>query len=398
MQQTEPLVVDQLDVEVRPIGQALADSLREMIDAIPGAPHRPTALARRVGVNRVIASKLLNAIDRPDPYAVLQHIPGPDSLRVITRAATQLDVPTHNVKRANEAIESFSTVIRRFGTRGALNAAISPHSSGAQQQQFEHSSRYHVYKGMRQILGVEADTWLTSMFFTPSDEDRQFLEVTTMHGALSMRRLRSDVKVYFTFGPPYPAPDTTPEAMKSPFGLEEFYTNAPATLDSHVANGMLVHRLASEMLGRQSAVDMLAVSHNPRGSRRYAAPDRSRGGVAIFVDIPVKTLICDAIMPKEVFPDSDGELIVYNPGARGPANPNDPQRDIDRITVPERIERLGYAPDRFDLAEVPRYADMVTHVCTQMGRAPDEFRVYRLRMAYPINNFQHVLAFEAPLP
>jgi hypothetical protein len=39
---------------------------------------------------------------------------------------------------------------------------------------------------------------------------------------------------------------------------------------------------------------------------------------------------------------------------------------------------------------------MVERVCAQLDRHPDEFRVHRLRMAYPIPTFQIVMAFAAP--
>jgi hypothetical protein len=393
----EAIEVGRLEAEVGPLGRDIGEALRTLIDAIPGAPHRPTPLGRLLGMNRVIASKMLNAIARQDPFEVLQHLPGPDSLRVLTRAAPGLGVPEDRVEDADETIERFETLIRRFGTRGALNAAISPRSSGLQQR-FENASRYHVFRGMRQILGVEADTWLTAMLFAPNPDDDEALAVTTIHGALGMRRLRPDVSVCFTFGPPPadPATEGGHDLSRAPIGLEEFYTHAPASLETHEAGGQLVHRLANDTLGRHALADMLAVSHDARGSRRYAAPGRTRGGVAIFADVPVRTLVCDALLHDEAFPGAAPELLVYNPGARGPANPNDPTRDVDRVDVPERIDPLGKDRGRFDLPEVPRYSDMIGRVCERAGHHPDAFRVYRVRMAYPVHGFQFVMAFDAP--
>ena len=393
--QSGTLDVSRLDSEVRPLGRDLGRAMVALIETIPGGSKRPTLLARRTGMNRVIASKLLSAISRDDPYEVLQQIPGPDSLRVVTRAAAMLGVPDAQVDDANETIDRFSSLIRRFGTRSALNAAISPHSDGLQRH-FEHAGRYSIYQGMRRILGVEADTWLTSMLFVPSPDDQRSLDITTIHGAVGMRRLRPDVSVYFTFGPPYATRDDAPDLAREPFGLEEFYTHAPANLESRQTGSQLVHMLASDTLGRRAKVDMLAVSHNRHGSGRYRDPDRPRRGVAVFADVPVKTLLCDALVHESVFPDSTPELIVYNPGARGPANPNDPNRDIDRVDVPEQIEAVGKVPERFDVPEVARYDEMIERVCTRIGHDPREFRVFRLRMAYPVHGFQFVVAFNAP--
>lgn len=384
-----------VEQRVEPVAQELHDALGRLLASIPGGPHGPTSLSKLLGVNRVTVSNLVNAVKQPDPYQVIQRIPGPDSLRTLTRAAREVGIAEKPLERADRAIDSFASLIReQFGTRGALNAAISPADEGLQKR-FEETGRYHIYRGMREVLGVAAETWLTSMIFVPQP-DGESVGVTTIHGALAMRRLRPDVNVYFSFGPPYHAPDTEPDLLSSPIGLQELYTNEPAPLETSVSEGKLVHRLIHDQLGQRATVDMLAVSHNARGSRRYAAPGRPRGGVALFVDVPVKTMIVEALLHPDIFPGAKPELMVYNPGARGPANPNDPARDIDRFPVSDRVERVDESGERFSLPEVPRYAEMVERVFAQIGQRPEGFRQYRLRMMYPIYGFQFVMAFAAP--
>jgi hypothetical protein len=384
------------DDNLESIGNDLRTALLAVVDALPDGPPSPTPLALQLDINRVIASRLLNAIAQPDPYEVLHRVPGPNSLRSIVDAATRFDIARADCDAAHHAIDRFANLIRdRFGTRSALNAAISAQNADLQLR-FEASSRYHVYKGMRQVLGVAADVWLTSMIFAPSHAHDDFLDITTIHGALGMRRLRPDANVSFTFGPPHHAPNDPPQPDRSPVGLQEFYTNRPATLETHLENGRLVHQLVEDSIGLHAVVDMLAVSHNARGSLRYATPERKRGGVALFADIPVKTLVCDALLHKDAFPGAEPEFIAYNPGARGPANPNDPSRDRDRIAVPEQIESLGTSANRFDVACLPNYAGMVSRVCRKLGHAQDDFRVYRMQMAYPVHGFQFVMAFDAP--
>jgi hypothetical protein len=192
-----------------------------------------------------------------------------------------------------------------------------------------------------------------------------------------MRRLRPDVQVHFTFGPP-PSTAADPSFPSlGPIDLREFCTNEPAPLESHVAGGQLYHRLTHDRLGRHSMVDMLAVSSSQRGSRRYATPERPKGGA-------------------NAFPGATPELIVYNPNGRGPANPCDATRDLDRIEVAETVESLGTKVDRFEVAEVPHYREMVSRVADFTGASLDQLRVFRVRMAYPVHGFQIVMAFEAP--
>jgi len=382
--------------DVQATAHALVAALRTVLQALPGAPHSPSPLAQRLGLSRVTISKLMGALERSTPYDTLERMPGPDSLTDFVAAAAKLGVESALVEQAQRAIDEFEALIRdRFGTRAALHAAIGGGSLPLRSR-VDQAARAEVFKGLRQILGVEANTWLTSMFFVPSGDDPEAVSVTTIHGPLGMRRLRPDTQVYFTFGPPYPEPGNGADLTQTPISLQEYYTNEPASFDVSMMGGQLRHRLNDDRLGKHAVADMLAVSHTAKGSRRYAAPGSTLRGVSLFVDTPVRMLICDAILHRDVFPDSQPQLLVYNPGARGPANPNDRDRDIDRVAVTETVAFVPATPQRFEVSEVPNYRKMVARVCGLIGRSLDEFCVYRLRMPYPVPSFQVGIAFTAP--
>lgn len=382
--------------DVQNTGRRLQTAMVALLDAVPGAPHRPTALSQRLGISRVTINNLLTALQRATPFEVLEAIPGPESLRAATTAAASLGAPAGLVAEAQTAIDSFAALIRdHFGTRAALNAAIGARSSTLKAR-VDQSGRSQVFNGMRQILGVEAETWLTSMFFVPAVEDPDAISVTTIHGALAMRRLRSDTQVYFTFGDPYRAGGAQGDLTQAPVTLNDFYTHEAAALETSMVSGLLRHRLLDNRLGKHAVLDMLAVSHNPKGSRRLGTREAPLRGVSVFVDVPARTLVCDAIVHKDVFPGRSPSLIVYNPGAKGPANPNDPARDPDRISVQETPSEVAPGSHRYEITEIPHYASMVSRVCGQLGRRDEDFRVYRLTLAYPVHGFQYVLAFQAP--
>lgn len=382
--------------EVRAIAEELRHAMRNLTEAIPDGPPAPTRISRQLGVNRVLASKLLNAIARENINEMLQQIPGPESLRAMANAAPGLGVGSEIASRAHAAIDAFARMIREdFGTRGALNAAISP--QGAQvRQRVELSSRYQVFQGMRELLGVEADTSLTCMIFSPSPEDPEAIATTSIHGALGIRRLRPDIKLHLTFGPPQRAPKHDGELQIAPVDLSDLYTHNPAPVETQLAGGQLVHRLLEDQIGKHASMDMLLVDHDTKGSRRYASAERPRGGGITFPDPPSRSMIFDMLLHDDIFPDVLPQLLVYNPGSRGPANPSDRLRDIDLVTIPESVESLEKATSRFSLVEVPRYAEMIERVCTTYKLKVSSLRLFRLRISYPVNAFQFVLAFQAP--
>jgi hypothetical protein len=374
--------------------RALAQSLRAVAEALPGGSTSPTALSQQLGLSRVTLSKMLSSLALAEPSEMLERIPGPESLREFVRASSQVGVEQSRIDAAMHAIDTFHQLIDHFGTRAALHAAIGA-STATLRGRVEVTARGDVFKGMRQVLGIEANTWLTSMMFVPHATESDVVSVTTIHGALGLRRLRPDTPVFFTFGPPYHQPGVEPDLSQSPVSLHEFYTNEPAKLQTKLNGKQLFHQFISDRIDKHALFDMLAVSHSARGSRKYGTEQSRKRGVSLFVDTPVRMLVCDALIHRDLFPGVDPELIVYNCASRGPANPNDPLRDVDRVTFSETPTLVNGA-DRFDVDEVPNYREMVERVCAQLDRHPDEFRVHRLRMAYPIPTFQIVMAFAAP--
>ncbi len=382
------------DVEATAL--SLVNSLRAIVASTSPQPPSPTHLANRLGLSRVTISKLLGSLDQSTLFDTLERIPGPDSLRDFVQSTSRINTPPALIASAVASIDRFETLIRdHFGTRDALHAAIGSQSASLRSR-IDIAARGDVFKGLRQVLGMEAETWLTAMFFVPNATEPEWASVTTIHGAIGMRRLRPDAQVYFTFGPPFHEPGCEPELSKSPVSLQEHYTNEPASLEVSMSGSQLRHRLIGDRLGKNAKADMLAVSHSVRGSRRFSAPESKLRGISIFVDTPVRMLVADAIVHRDVFPDSEPELLVYNPGARGPANPNDSSRDADRVPTGEPVVQMPNNAQRFDLDEVPNYRRMVESVSRQIGCSLSDFRVYRLRLAYPVPCFQHVIAFNAP--
>ncbi|MCA9297472.1 MAG: hypothetical protein KDA28_00315, partial [Phycisphaerales bacterium] len=299
------------------------------------------------------------------------------------------------VAKALASADAFAALIRdHFGTRGALHAAISG-DSAALRKRHEETARYNIYNGMRHLMGVEGETWLTSMIFRPTPDGRA-MTTMTVHGILGMRRLRPDTPVRFSFGPPHREPGVDGDPMAGAIDLSDFYLNEAAPLESEVRDGRVIHQLASTRVGKDAILDMLAVSRDDRGIPRYASPNRHLAGVAIFTDVPVRTLIGDLILHESLVPPTLPELMVYNPGARGPANPNDPSRQTDRVEVPEGIEPIQGTPTRCEAPGIPNYGAMLRRVFEDLGDRPGAYRVFRTEVVYPVQGFQYVIAFSVP--
>ena len=391
--------VPTLEAERERISLDLAQTLNAVIDAVSERPVNVSALGRKLGLNRVTISKLLSAINSGSADELLAIIPGPESLRAAVSASEKQGVGFSVSTAAYEAIDAFAAMIRdQYGTRAALNAALGKDSPRLSER-VANNSRADVFNGMRRIIGVEAQVWVNAMIFLPSTADNTVIETTTLHGALGIRRLRPDTPFYFVFGSPFVEPGRDGRTLTaSPLNLREFYTHEPATLESAMLGQQLCHRLVHDQLGKDAVVDTLVVSHDTKGSKRYADEKSTLRGMSLVMDLPVRTLVFDVIVHESLYPGSDAEIFVYKPGARGPSNPNDPSSERDRIPVAETVERAAHGLAAFDVPEVPRYAEMIERVCDTADYDINRFRTYRLMMQYPLTGFQYTMAFRAPMP
>ena len=383
----------------REVGEALTGSLRKVVSSIPEAPAGPSALAMHLGVSRVLMSRTLNAIASKDPLDALQRLPGPETLRGIVSAAAEAGAPAGKAAQATRAIEAFAALIREsFGTRGALNAAICA-DQPAMQRRLEYESRQRVFKGMRELRGVEAETWLSSSVVVLDPEDPAKLTVMMLQGFIALRRLRLDVPVSFAFetvGAMGSLMRGAEDVPTSALHLEDLYTNVPAPLELTEHAGQKIYHLRADLVGKDAVSDMLSVVHMHGWRSRYGIPDRPLTGPFAQPPAPVKTLVFDVIIAPGIVSDAAPELFAYAPSYRGGANVNDRTRDIDRVRVPERVEVFAPGQADFELPEAPNYRQMVERMCGKLGTSADRMLVHRVRVPYPPFGYQFVNTFQLP--
>src|SRR5688572_27461549 len=91
--------------KIADVGGELGRCFSSVLDALPGSPHRPQWLARLLGVNTVLTSRLLKAAQQQDPIAVAHMIPGPEPLRRLLRAAERKKVDRQLIANAHSAVD-----------------------------------------------------------------------------------------------------------------------------------------------------------------------------------------------------------------------------------------------------------------------------------------------------
>ena len=404
-----------LESRVAELGQTLARRVNSLVSALPGSPKGPVPLARAIGVNKVLTSRLLRAAASPDPVAILRMMPGPEPLRQFAHAAGKVGIAPTLVIELVRAAEAFEELIRvEAGDRSGFDvilAAWLPEARG----EFELRRKQAVFRAISQLRGQAAETHLTAAFVHLSaDPDR--LDIVWAFGLLGLQRLRPGVALKFATrrvrgsrGEDDAEPPRRPltldgEPVDGVQGLllPAFSSDPPPPLWTMRAADVVHYALGDDGgFGPRSAVDLTFAEVNRSEMPCRVRPEYAGRLRHFFAEanVPAKRMIFDVLVHAAAAGPGrpDPTLYLYDTAFDGVANVNDPARDLDRLDLTETIRPLGVGLAGCGAAEVPWYPDLLQTVCDKLGWDAAGFRGYRCRIDYPIYGSQVVMAFPAPV-
>jgi hypothetical protein len=400
-----PGPADRLEVKIVAAGAGLLAGMGSVLDAVPEAPRGPQALARRLGIDKVLASRLLAAMRSADPLFVVHRTPGPEPLRRTLDAAARVGVEPALVDRARDAVDRFERLIRdEVGDRASLDAIVSAWLPEARRE-FELRRKQSAFKAMSHLRGAMAGSLMATVVLAPSEGEPGRLDVVWLNGLFGAVRLRPRAGVRVATR--RLAPEQTARRPLTLSGepiedvaharVEEF-CSSPAPAFSVDRAGQSVHySLAGDGYGPRSAVDLVTAEVNRAEMRGSVPPGSGRKGHFFAeVSLPVELLQFDVFLHRSVYPGANPEVRVYDTSFEGVADANDRARDIDILDVIERAEPLGDGLAGARSAEVPRYLDLLRHAFHRLGWEAGEFRGFRCRVEYPIYGSQVTMLFDPP--
>lgn len=385
-------------------GSALLDGISGVIAAMPTPPNGPVQLAREVGVDKVLASRVMKALRSADPVTVVFRMPGPDPLRRLVRGAAKQGIAEDRITGALGAIDRFEHLIKvEVGDRGSLDTILSAWVPEARRE-FELRRKQAAFKAMSQLKGAQARSILSTVLLHPS-ADGERLDIVWVSGLIGLHRLRPGAPVKFATRRVSPEPDA-----RHPFSLggsraddlssvqlESFCTTPMPELLVERAGEVTHYVLAPGDFGPRSAVDIVCAEVNESEMRRVV-PRGSGRKAYVFAEtsIPCEILQFDAFVHEDVYPGRSPALRLYDTAFDGVADINDPSRDIDRLDMLESIDELGRGLTSCRSQDIPRYHELLSHVFEQLGWSADAFRGYRSRIDYPVYGSQIAMMFDPP--
>lgn len=391
-----------LEAEIAAVGDRLLASMREVIDALPVRTQGPLALARLLGVDKVLASRVLKATRANDVIAATHAMPGPEPLRRLVRAAGKRGTDAAIIAKAAAAIDGFEALIRdRLGDRSLLDAILSSWVPEARRE-FELRRKQAAFKALSQIKGAQAETILATVAVFPSATPRM-LDVAWISGMVRLHRVRPGVVVKLSTRRFMPgAGERMPTALDGTsiedhahLLIREFCSDPPPRIQVTRAGQAIHYTIGDPGFGPDTAADLTFAELN-RGELKRFQPAGSTRKTYFSTDVSVcaKVLQFDVLVHEDLFPAGPPVLRIYDTAFEGQADLNDPSRDVDRLDLLESVEPLGEGLARLRSTDVPRYTELTAHAFKALGLDARRMRGYRCRVDYPVYGTQVSLAFE----
>lgn len=390
-----------LEVRINAAGEDLLDGLVRVLNQIPGGDSGPQQLAKELGIDKVLASRILKAIRAPDPMSVVHRVPGPEPMRRLLKASSKLGVNPADIVTANSAVDRFETLIRsEIGDRSALEAILSAWVPEARRE-FELRRKQTAFRAISQLKGAQADVYAECAIFYPS-ADNEHIDVVWIKAIVGLHRLRPGVPVKFTSHrqiegqtqrKTYTLTGDPVDSLSSAT-LKNYCSTPTPTLNVHPAGELMHYMLKDDAFGVSSSVDLVTCEVNRAEIPRYIPDERNRKAWASSdINIPSKRMQFDVLVHKDLYNRSFPELRIYDTTINGQADINDPARDMDQLDLMESIENLGAGLNRFGSSSVPKYRTMLEEVCSTLGFEGTTLRGYRCTADYPIHGSQTAMIF-----
>jgi hypothetical protein len=368
------------------LSDELTTALRGVIDSSRLRGLGPMEIARTLGIDKTLTSRLLTALRAPDPLAALGSLPGAVPLRQFVRAAREHGASARAVRAADRELLAFDQELQRtFGTRTRLDAALADALPDARRRQQE-SARQAVHRGLSLIKGVSIDLASVTWLILPSPDHPDRADVIVLAAFLGVHRLRPSARVRFGASHARSRPSATL--------LSEYCQPRGLAISTTREHDLTFYEIASGPIGRDAAADVYFTDLLPGAVPRASAIEG--GSPCTFGEAiahPYKRLALNILIHDEVWPRCDFGLRAYDTALRGMVRVPDASRDADLLPLDASAVRSRATPDVVQSSPIPRFAELLQHVAAArgwdpVGAAP---RLFRVELLYPLYGTQIML-------
>jgi hypothetical protein len=398
------LAEGEVDGRVSAVAADLRRTLTPLVEALAGTPPRPVRLVRRTGLDKSLASRLVQAIRADGDPQFLHACPSPTGLRMLLDSSADQAAPTLR-QSAEQAIDRFEDLLSALpGGRQALDALLSGSTLDIRRKR-EHVARQASFKAVSFLFGHYCDVVATTLFIVPSATQGKvdFLEV---HRRVGLQRLVAGGPIaLMSLHAVIPEPSPVVEACVTDLAgnattrrPEDFLmataSSQPLPVLSTVDEGSIITFVLDpappSTTGQNLSLGMRVLrACDIEAVRGYVVPRR------YMLHTPCRSLVRDIYVAEGLWPDARLKVDFFMPGPTGsPGVDLEPGRPNHRkVQLNCNAEILPAGPVAPALAGVPDHAQTLRDVLSHAGLADQRFRGWRSEMAYPVPLIEMQIGF-----
>jgi hypothetical protein len=395
--------------EAERLGTTLAEVLGVLIRELSSRALGPQELSAILGTTSATAGKLLRALSRTNPVAVLKSLPGPVPLRGLVEQAGERGAKESTTGPALESIAAYSELVRHAGDIKSFEAMLTAWLP-EERNVFETARRQSVFRALSEIDGASCRLKMNTIVLAPGANPQE-IDLVGVTGLFGVHRLRPDAQVELaTYSFSVRTGDKLGETRQpttldgvplneAPIesSLDEFCLAPPAPLVPEQFGEYVQYTMGPTDIGANAEFDMLMAELNHAAGRLRTV---ELGWISPFFtvlpQVPARTMVFDVILHLTIYAECSAELRSYTPGSRGLANPHDPTREMDRRECHYPVTEIDYGLSDLRLVEYPKYSALVRHVLEKLGRERDEFRAFRVQLQFPLPMHQLTMVLRGP--
>jgi hypothetical protein len=393
-----------LEVEVTEVLGGVQFAFSEVVRAVPGPTSRPHEIGETLGLHKTLAWKLAKLVEARDPVTVYQRLPGRGAVEKVLDAAQRQGVDVPALERVRGALSTLDAFIAEHaGDRDSFEiilAGMSPDGTADRDIMFRKAG----FRATSHIWGVDARTLLRTVIVHPGERDR-WIDAAVIFGCIELRRLHADRSWLLNrwrptddLGRPIPVVREPIDAVangQAPV-LSGFCTEAEPRIQRVVRDELVVEdEILDGPIGRAGVATYVLGEVVRDVMPTYRDEANEMVAQNLEIRTPCRHVVFDHLVPKDLFGRVHPRLRMFGEIAGRPLYWN-LRSQRDRLPVPETVEPRGSGVEALSTPEVPRYPEMVEHVCDRLGWDVETFDVYRVHMEYPY--VPSMISIDYPLP
>jgi hypothetical protein len=389
------------------LAAALREGLERLLLHLAGTPPRPSRLTRGLGLDKSLASRLVQAIRADSDAEFLHRLPSPTGLRMLLDAARVRGVAAPLLALA-EGVDRFEAVINGLpGGRQALDAQLGATSHLIRARR-EHVARQASFKALSFLFGHYTETLSTALFLVPA-ADGVYVDVIEVHRRIGLHRVTPGTAL------PLLSLHTAAHDGGAPQG--PVMTSITGDASTHAVSDFVLAAFSSpglpplelEREGHSATFVLPGDSAAPPPSRlttavRVARAERLQGVAAFRVlrsyllHSPCHRLVRDLYLAEGLWPEALPEPGFFLPGPSGAqlSSPEPGRRHYRQLNLSASFEPLPSGAAGLALPGVPDQTDALQAVLARAGLAEQSFVGWRCEMPYPVPLIEMQLALRWP--